>query len=94
MPIVQKNGTAHGMSPALIAALPFIGALFPGLMIRVGRNACAVMAGFFSLMALIISTGFVVDNTIVVLVVVAVSAVTMIALDAAFGGIMGLIIGA
>ncbi|MFZ0097657.1 MAG: proton-conducting transporter membrane subunit, partial [Gemmobacter sp.] len=41
------------MSPALIAALPFIGALFPGLMIRVGRNACAVMAGFFSLMALI-----------------------------------------
>lgn len=41
------------MSPALIAALPFIGALFPGLMIRAGRNACAVMAGFFSLMALI-----------------------------------------
>ena len=34
------------------------------------------------------------NNTIVVLVVVAVSAVTMIALDAAFGGIMGLIIGA
>ena len=34
------------------------------------------------------------NNTVVVLVVVAISAVTMIALDAAFGGIMGLIIGA
>jgi len=29
------------MSLALIAALPFLGALFPGLMIRAGRNACA-----------------------------------------------------
>ncbi|MEM0937652.1 MAG: monovalent cation/H+ antiporter subunit A [Pseudomonadota bacterium] len=28
----------------LIAALPFIGALFPGLMIRAGRNACATSA--------------------------------------------------
>lgn len=34
------------------------------------------------------------NNTIVVLVVVAIAAVTTIALDAAFGGIMGLIIGA
>lgn len=34
------------------------------------------------------------NNTIVVLVVVGISAVVMIALDAAFGGIMSLIIGA
>ena len=33
-------------------------------------------------------------NTIVVLAVVCIAAVVMIALDAAFGGIMGLIIGA
>ena len=34
------------------------------------------------------------NNTIVVLVVVAIAAVVMIALDAIFGGVMGLIIGA
>ncbi|MDV7143551.1 monovalent cation/H+ antiporter subunit A [Tropicimonas sp. TH_r6] len=39
---------------ALIAALPFIGALFPGLMIRVGRNACALSAGWATLSALIL----------------------------------------
>ncbi|WP_417598885.1 monovalent cation/H+ antiporter subunit A [Pararhodobacter oceanensis] len=31
------------MSLALIAALPFLGALLPGLMIRSGRNACAMV---------------------------------------------------
>ena len=34
------------------------------------------------------------DNTVVVLIVVAIAAVAMIALDSAFGGIMRLIIGA
>ncbi len=39
---------------ALIAALPFIGALFPGLMIRAGRTACAASAGAATLAALIL----------------------------------------
>ncbi|HRO14151.1 MAG TPA: monovalent cation/H+ antiporter subunit A [Paracoccus sp. (in: a-proteobacteria)] len=30
------------MSPALIALLPFLGALLPGLMVRAGRNAAAI----------------------------------------------------
>ena len=30
------------MSLALIAALPFLGALLPGLMIRAGRDTCAL----------------------------------------------------
>ena len=30
------------MSPALIAALPFLGALLPGLMVRAGRDAAAI----------------------------------------------------
>ncbi|MDT0683369.1 monovalent cation/H+ antiporter subunit A [Roseicyclus sp. F158] len=38
----------------LIAALPFIGALFPGLMIRAGRTACAVSAGAATLAALVL----------------------------------------
>lgn len=33
------------MSLALIAALPFLGALLPGLMIRAGRNVCAISTG-------------------------------------------------
>ncbi|MBL8563712.1 MAG: monovalent cation/H+ antiporter subunit A [Gemmobacter sp.] len=41
------------MSPALIAVLPFLGALLPGLMIRAGRNACAATTGFVTLLALI-----------------------------------------
>lgn len=41
------------MSLALIAALPFLGALLPGLMIRAGRNACAMAAGSATLLALI-----------------------------------------
>ncbi len=40
------------MSLALIAALPFLGALLPGLMIRAGRNACAIAAGSATLLAL------------------------------------------
>ncbi|MFV8824899.1 monovalent cation/H+ antiporter subunit A [Thauera sp. WH-2] len=39
------------MSLVLIVLLPFIGALFPALMIRAGRNACATSAFFFSLLA-------------------------------------------
>ena len=38
----------------LIAALPFIGALFPGFMIRAGRNACAVWTGSATLLAFIL----------------------------------------
>ena len=41
------------MSPALIAVLPFLGALLPGLMIRAGRNACATVTGSVTLLALI-----------------------------------------
>ncbi len=41
------------MSLALIAALPFLGALLPGLMIRSGRNAAAGFAAFFNFMALL-----------------------------------------
>ncbi|MFM7335987.1 MAG: monovalent cation/H+ antiporter subunit A, partial [Tabrizicola sp.] len=42
------------MSLALIAALPFLGALLPGLMIRAGRNACAVATGAVTALALIL----------------------------------------
>ncbi len=42
------------MSLALIAALPFLGALLPGLMIRAGRNACAIATGAVTLLALIL----------------------------------------
>ena len=41
------------MSLALIAALPFLGALLPGLMIRAGRDACAAMAGAVTALALL-----------------------------------------
>ncbi|MFN3643506.1 MAG: monovalent cation/H+ antiporter subunit A [Gemmobacter sp.] len=41
------------MSLALIAALPFLGALLPGLMIRAGRNACAIAAGSATALALV-----------------------------------------
>ncbi|MFD1794996.1 monovalent cation/H+ antiporter subunit A [Paracoccus aurantiacus] len=41
------------MSPALIAALPFLGALLPGLLIRSGRNVAAISCGTMSLLALI-----------------------------------------
>lgn len=42
------------MSLALIAALPFLGALLPGLLIRWGRNACALAAGSATALALAI----------------------------------------
>jgi multicomponent K+:H+ antiporter subunit A len=42
------------MSLALIAALPFLGALLPGLMIRAGRDACAVVTGSVTLLALVL----------------------------------------
>jgi multicomponent K+:H+ antiporter subunit A len=42
------------MSPALIAALPFLGALLPGLMIRAGRDACAAVTGAVTLLALVL----------------------------------------
>tara|TARA_R110002096_G_scaffold47539_38_gene126870 strand:- start:293 stop:3166 length:2874 start_codon:yes stop_codon:yes gene_type:complete len=41
------------MSLALIAALPFLGALLPGLMIRAGRNACALVTGLVTALALL-----------------------------------------
>jgi multicomponent K+:H+ antiporter subunit A len=42
------------MSLALIAALPFLGALLPGLLIRAGRNVCAVATGLVTLLALVL----------------------------------------
>ncbi|SDC38232.1 monovalent cation/H+ antiporter subunit A [Ruegeria marina] len=39
------------MSLFLIAALPFLGAIFPGLLIRAGRNASASAAGLASFLA-------------------------------------------
>ena len=41
------------MSPALIAVLPFLGALLPGLLIRSGRNVAAISCGTMTLLALI-----------------------------------------
>jgi len=41
------------MSLALIAALPFLGALLPGLLIRAGRNACATATFAISALALL-----------------------------------------
>lgn len=40
------------MSPALIAALPFLGALFPGLAARFGRGPAALVAGMATALAL------------------------------------------
>jgi multicomponent K+:H+ antiporter subunit A len=42
------------MSLALIAALPFLGALLPGLMIRAGRTACATATGAVTALALVL----------------------------------------
>ncbi|MDF2094767.1 monovalent cation/H+ antiporter subunit A [Aquibaculum arenosum] len=42
------------MSLVLIALLPFIGAILPALMIRAGRNACALTAGSVTLTSLIL----------------------------------------
>lgn len=42
------------MSLALIVMLPFIGALFPALLLRAGRNACATATFTFSLAAFIL----------------------------------------
>ncbi|MEO8014816.1 MAG: monovalent cation/H+ antiporter subunit A, partial [Polaromonas sp.] len=41
------------MSLALIAALPFLGALLPGLLIRAGKNACAIVTGSVTALALL-----------------------------------------
>ena len=41
------------MSPALIAALPFIGALLPGLLIRSGRDVAAISCGTATFIALL-----------------------------------------
>ncbi len=41
------------MSPALIAALPFLGALLPALADRMGRNAAALAAGAVTALALL-----------------------------------------
>ena len=42
------------MSLALIAALPFLGALFPGLTVRAGRGTCTALAAAFTGLALIL----------------------------------------
>jgi multicomponent K+:H+ antiporter subunit A len=42
------------VSLALIVALPFIGALLPGLAIRAGRNACAAVTGAITALALLL----------------------------------------
>lgn len=42
------------MTLAWIVLLPFIGALLPGLLIRAGRDACALMTGLVTLLALIL----------------------------------------
>jgi multicomponent K+:H+ antiporter subunit A len=42
------------MSLALIVALPFLGALLPGLMIRAGRDVCALATGGVTLLALLL----------------------------------------
>ena len=39
------------MSPALIAILPFLGALLPGLMVRSGRSAAAIACGAVTALA-------------------------------------------
>ena len=41
------------MSLFLIVLLPFAGALFPGLMIRAGRNSCSFLTGAFTATALL-----------------------------------------
>ena len=38
----------------IIAALPFLGALFPGLMIQAGRNTCAAFTASATILALIL----------------------------------------
>ena len=42
------------MSLTLIVLLPFIGAVLPAIMIRAGRNACAIATGSVTLLALIL----------------------------------------
>ena len=42
------------MSLAVIAALPFLGSLLPGLAIRAGRNACALATGAVTGLALLL----------------------------------------
>jgi len=42
------------MSLALIVMLPFLGALLPALMIRAGRNACAITSGTMTLLSLLL----------------------------------------
>ena len=75
----------------------------PGFVARMKaavKNFCAGVAKFFrdtkSELKKVVwpSKADVKTNTIVVLVTVAIAAVVMIALDAIFGGILGLIIGA
>ncbi len=41
------------MTPALIVALPFLGALLPGILIRTGRDNTAIAVGLCSLLALL-----------------------------------------
>ena len=41
------------MTPALIVALPFLGAVLPGLMVRTSRNTAAIACGIFTALALL-----------------------------------------
>ncbi|MDT8329343.1 MAG: hypothetical protein RQ750_18590, partial [Roseovarius sp.] len=43
--------TVAGLLP-IIAALPFLGALLPGLMIQAGRNTCAAFTALPTILAL------------------------------------------
>ncbi|MFN3984013.1 MAG: monovalent cation/H+ antiporter subunit A [Rhodocyclaceae bacterium] len=45
------------MSLAVIVMLPFLGAVLPALMIRAGRNACAIATGSVTLLALALLLG-------------------------------------
>ena len=45
--------TAGSFLP-IIAALPFLGALFPGLMIQAGRNTCAAFTAAPTILALVL----------------------------------------
>ena len=51
-PAPATTRTKDRMSPALIAALPFLGAMLPGLADRLGRNAAALAAALATALAL------------------------------------------
>src|SRR3546814_12210685 len=52
--VCSSDLEGRGMTLAWIVLLPFIGALLPGLLIRAGRDACALATGAVTLLALIL----------------------------------------